>query len=79
MVHYTSPLLRRWQSGDVAGLKPVYGGSTPPLLVSSLFELAQRRALQTCGKGEGSREVIQYLLRLIPQLKLHVLRRRLLR
>lgn len=59
----TSILLRKWQSGYVTGLKPVYGGSTPPFLVKcARVELEQKQALQMCGKEEGSREVIQCLL-----------------
>lgn len=60
----------------MAGLKPVYGGSIPPFLVSGilrgwwwifrslvrLVELGRRQVLQMCDKGEGSREVILRLL-----------------
>lgn len=42
----------------MTGLKPVNGGSTPPFLVS-WPELERRQVLQMCGKGEGSRAVIQ--------------------
>lgn len=41
----------------MVGLKPAYGGSTPPFLVS-LIELEQMRAPRMCGKEEGSRVVI---------------------
>lgn len=41
----------------MAGLKPVYGGSTPSFLVS-LIEFEQMQALQMCDMGEGSRGVI---------------------
>lgn len=30
---FTSILLRKWQSGYVFGLKPIYGGSIPSFLV----------------------------------------------
>lgn len=46
----------------MVGLKPIDGGSTPPFLVSrsNLYELERMRALQMCGRVEGSRKVIQY-------------------
>lgn len=60
----------------MAGLKPVYGGSIPPFLVTrglrgrkqifrSLikFELERRQVLRRCGKEGDNREVI---LRLLP-------------
>ena len=43
----------------MVGLKPVYGGSTPPFLVIYGFVLEQRQAPQMCGMEEGSRAVIQ--------------------
>lgn len=60
----------------MAGLKPVYGGSIPPFLVSGglrgrkqvfrslikLVELGRRQALRRCDKEGGSREVILRLL-----------------
>lgn len=59
----------------MAGLKPVYGGSIPPFLVTGglrgrkqifrslvKFELGRRQVLRRCGKEEGSREVILRLL-----------------
>lgn len=49
----------------MAGLKPAYGGSIPPFLVSVRPALVQMRALQMCGREEGSRVVIQYWLQLI--------------
>lgn len=42
----------------MAGLKPTYGGSTPPFLVS-LIGLERMQALRMCGMAEGSRVVIQ--------------------
>ena len=64
--------LRKWQSGYVIGLKPVYGGSIPSFLVS-LSELEQMQALRMCGMGEGSRAVIQYLWMLVLLIRLLVL------
>lgn len=46
----------------MSGLKPVYGGSSPPFLVNGVLELEQRRALQMCGRGAGSHGVTQHLL-----------------
>lgn len=85
MVDFTSVLWRKWQSGYVAGLKPVYGGSIPPFLVTgglrgwkqifrslAKFELGRRQVLRRCGKEEGNREVILRLLLWVPLMKLLV-------
>lgn len=61
MCIFTNVSRRKWQSGYVAGLKPVHGGSIPPFLVN-LIELGQMLVPQMCGKGEGSRVVILHLL-----------------
>lgn len=58
------------------GLKPIYGGSIPPFLVSGIWkgwlkifrslvklvELGRRQALRMCDKEEGSRVVILHSL-----------------
>lgn len=46
---------------------------------ASLLVLVQKQALQMCGKGEGSREVTQRSLRLVPLASLLVWLQRLLR
>lgn len=60
----------------MTGLKPVYGGSSPPFLVTrglkgrkqifrsltQFVELGRRQVLRRCGKEEGNREVILRLL-----------------
>lgn len=62
----------------MVGLKPTYGGSTPPFLVS-LIVLEQRQALQMCDKVGGSHEVILRWLQLVLLTLLHVWQRMLLR
>ena len=62
----------------MVGLKPIYGGSTPPFLGSSTG-LVQRQALRMCGRAEGSHIVILGLLRCVQLIELHVWQRRLLR
>lgn len=56
-MHFTNVFRRKWQSGYVAGLKPVYGGSIPSFLVS-LIELVQMLVPQMCGMVEGSHGAI---------------------
>ena len=60
------------------GLKPVYGGSIPPFLVS-VIGLEQMLALRMCDMEEGSRVVIQYLLMSVLLTGLHVLQQMLLK
>lgn len=69
-LHFTNVFIRKWQSGYAAGLKPAYGGSIPPFLVS-LIEFERMLVPQMCDKEEGSREVI-------PRLSLLILRTALL-
>lgn len=45
----------------MAGLKPAYGGSIPPFLVS-LIEFGRMLAPRMCDKEEDSRGVILHLL-----------------
>lgn len=59
----------------MVGLKPAYGGSTPPFLVS-LIELGQKQAPQMCDKGEGSRVITPRLLQSALLLELHVWRQK---
>ena len=62
----------------MAGLKPTYGGSTPPFLVS-LIGLVRMPVLRMCGKEEGSRVVILHWLQLVQLTLLHVWQRMLLK
>lgn len=63
---------------DVVGLKPAYGGSTPPFL-GSYVVLGQMQVPRRYDKEEGSHVVILHWLRLVLQTVLHVWQRMLLR